>query len=406
MDYRFFLATRHMKSKGKRFLSFATFISILGIALGVAAIIVVMGVMNGFSEEIRNKILGLKPHIVVNMFSSASDGLSSATEKIEQVDGVVASSPVLWGEGILQYKDRAKGIIIKGIDYQKEIKVTDLKKYIKPGLTDELVSESQTNVEELTGLDGGILIGEELAKNLGVLEDENISLISTQLKVKTLKVKGFFNSGMFEYDNSLIFLSLEDARDLLGLGSEYDGVQVKIEDVFKAEAVKEKLQDVLGPIAIVRTWQETDRTLFEALKLEKIAMFTILTLIVIVASFNIASTLIVMVMEKKRQIGILKAIGATSGDIKKIFLYQGLIIGLCGAILGCLVGLVLGILLKKYHFITLSEEIYSMPYLPIKLEWTVFAVVGFLALFICLLATIYPASRASKLTVGETLRYE
>ncbi|MFH1548144.1 MAG: FtsX-like permease family protein, partial [Candidatus Omnitrophota bacterium] len=155
-----------------------------------------------------------------------------------------------------------------------------------------------------------------------------------------------------------------------------------------------------------RTWQETDRTLFEALKLEKIAMFTILTLIVIVASFNIASTLIVMVMEKKRQIGILKAIGATSADIRKIFLYQGLIIGFCGAVLGCLVGLVLGILLKKYHFIALSEEIYSMPYLPIKLEWTMFAVVGLLALFICLLATIYPASRASKLTVGETLRYE
>ncbi|MBU1048268.1 MAG: ABC transporter permease [Candidatus Omnitrophica bacterium] len=395
-----------MKSKGKRFLSFATFISILGIALGVAAIIVVMGVMNGFSEEIRNKILGLKPHIVVNMFSPDSNGLSSTIEKIEQVDGVVASSPVLWGEGILQCRERAKGIIIKGIDFQKEIKVTDLKKYIKPVLMDEFVLEPQKNAAELADLDGGILIGEELAKGLGLFDYDEVSLISTQLKVKKFKVKGFFNSGMYEYDNSLVFLSLEDARDLLGLGSEYDGIQVKIEDVFKAPAVKEKLQVLLGPASIVRTWQETDRTLFEALKLEKIAMFTILTLIVIVASFNIASTLIVMVMEKKRQIGILKAIGATSADIRKIFLYQGLIIGFCGAVLGCLVGLVLGILLKKYHFIALSEEIYSMPYLPIKLEWTMFAVVGLLALFICLLATIYPASRASKLTVGETLRYE
>ncbi|MCK4905561.1 ABC transporter permease [bacterium] len=406
MDYRFFLAIRHMKSKGKRFLSFATFISILGIALGVAAIIVVMGVMNGFSEEIRNKILGLKPHIVVNMFSPDSNGLSLAIEKIEQVDGVVASSPVLWGEGILQYRERAKGIIIKGIDFQKEIKVTDLKKYIKPAL-DDFISEPQTSAEEFTDLgDGGILIGEELAKGLGLFGYDEVSLISTQLKVKKFKVKGFFNSGMYEYDNSLVFLSLEDARDLLALGSEYDGIQVKIEDVFKAPAVKEKLQEVLSSIAIVRTWQETDRTLFEALKLEKIAMFTILTLIVIVASFNIASTLIVMVMEKKRQIGILKTIGATSADIRKIFLYQGLIIGFCGAVLGCVTGLVLGILLKKYHFIALSEEIYSMSYLPIKLEWTMFAVVGLLALFICLLATIYPASRASKLTVGETLRYE
>ncbi len=368
MDYRFFLAIRHMKSKGKKFLSFATFISIFGIALGVAAIIIVMGVMNGFGEEIRNKILGLKPHILVHTFSPASDKLNSVTAKIEQVDGVVASSPVLWGEGIVQYNDRAKGIIIKGIDYKGEIRVTDLKKYIKPILTDDFSPEQgETIVEEFSDLDGGILIGEELAKDLGILEGENVSLISTQLKVKTFKVKGFFNSGMYEYDNSLVFLSLEDARDLLGLASEparsdqreaggYDGIQVRIKDVFQAPAVKEKLQVLLGPAAIVRTWQETDRTLFEALKLEKIAMFTILTLIVVVASFNIASTLIVMVMEKKRQIGILKALGATSNDIRKIFLYQGVIIGFCGAVSGCLVGLVLGILLKKYHFIALFAD--------------------------------------------------
>ncbi len=406
MDYKFFLALRQMKSRGGKFLSFATFISITGIALGVAAIIVVMGVMSGFSEEIRNKILGLKPHILVHTFSANSESFDSISTQIEQVDGVVASSPVLWGEGIIQYDDRAKGIIIKGIDYKEEIKVTDLKKYIKPALVDEFTFEAQPPTKEFMDLDGGILIGEELARSLGVFVGDDISLISTQLKVKTFKLKGFFNSGMYEYDNSLVFLSLEDARNLLGLASEYDGIQVRIKDVFRAPAVKEKLQDVLGPAAIVRTWQETDRTLFEALKLEKIAMFTILTLIVVVASFNIASTLVVMVMEKKRQIGILKAIGATSNDVRKIFLYQGAIIGFCGAVSGCVIGFVLGMLLKKYHFIALSEEIYSMPYLPIKLEWTVFAVVGLLALGICLLATIYPASRAAKLEAAETLRYE
>jgi len=406
MDYRFFLAIRQMKSRGGKFLSFATFISIIGIALGVAAIIVVMGVMNGFSEEIRNKILGLKPHILVHSFSPSSDGISSLTEKIEQVDGVIATSPVLWGEGIIQYNDRAKGIIVKGIDYQKEIKVTDLGKYVKPILSDDFLAEPQTDVKELVDLNGGILLGEELAKNLGIFTGDDISLISTQLKVKMFRVKGFFNSGLYEYDNSLVFLHLEDARDLLGLGNEFDGIQIRIEDVFKVPVVKEKLQDTLGPASIVRTWQETDRTLFEALKLEKIAMFTILALIVVVASFNIASTLVVMVMEKKRQIGILKAIGATSNDIRKIFLQQGFIIGFCGATTGCIIALILGMLLKKYHFIALSEEIYSISYLPIKLEWTVFAIVGLLALIISLLATIYPASRAAKLEAAETLRYE
>jgi len=335
--------------------------------------------------------LGLKPHILIQTFGDISNPYP-IIEKIEKVGDVVASSPVIWGEGIIQGRSRAKGVIIKGIDYQREIKVTGLEKHVKR--------------EKISSLEGGILIGAELAKNLDILDSDEVSLISPQLKVEVFKVRGFFNSGMFEYDNSLVFLSLDDTQKLFGLGNEYSGIQVRIKDVFKAEGTKKKLQDVLGPRYIVRTWQDMDRTLFEALKLEKIAMFTILTLIVIVASFNIASTLIVMVMEKRRQIGILKAIGATSGDIKRIFLYQGFIIGFCGSILGCIIGFILGVLLKKFHFITLSEEIYSMPFLPIKMEGIVFVVVGLLALFISILATIYPASRASKLGIGETLRYE
>lgn len=391
MDYRLFLAVRHMKSRNGKFLSFATFISIIGIALGVAAIILVMGVMNGFTGEIRSKILGSKPHILVQTFGTMSDS-DAVSKKIEKIDGVVASSPVIWGEGIIQCRDRAKGVIVKGIDYPGELKVTGLKKYVKG--------------EEISSLEGGVLIGEELAKNLDILDSDEVSLISPQLKSQTFKVSGFFNSGMFEYDNSLVFMSLDDTQKLFGLKNEYSGVQVKIKDVFRAEDMKKKLQNVLGPKYIVRTWQDMDRTLFEALKLEKIAMFTILTLIVIVASFNIASTLIVLVMEKRRQIGILKAIGATSNDIRRIFLYQGCIIGFCGAISGCIIGFILGMLLKKYHFIALSEEIYSMPFLPIKLEWDVFVVVGLLAFLISILATIYPASRASKLGIAETLRYE
>jgi lipoprotein-releasing system permease protein len=390
MDYRLFLAIRHMKSRGRRFLSFATFVSIIGIALGVAAIIVVMGVMNGFTEEIRSKLLSLKPHILIQKFGPIYEPYP-ITKKIEKIDGAVATSPVIWGEGIIQYRDRAKGILVKGIDYEKEIKVTGLKKYIK---------------EQISGLDSGVLVGEELAKNLGILDSEEVHLISSQMKKHVFQVKGFFNSGMFEYDNSLVFLSLEDTQKLFGLGDEYSGIQVRINDVFTAEDMKKKIEDVLGSMYIVRTWQDMDRTLFEALKLEKIAMFTILALIVIVASFNIASTLVVMVMEKRRQIGILKAIGATSKDIRRIFLYQGAIMGFFGTILGCIIGFVLGTILKKYHFITLSEEIYSISFLPIKMAGIIFVVVGLLAFFISVLATIYPASRASKLTVAETLRYE
>lgn len=413
MNYKFFLALRHMKSKGRKFLSFATFVSIVGIALGVAAIIVVMSVMNGFTEEIRGKILGLKPHIFIQKFNKFQEDPSFITDKISHIDGVVAASPVLWGEGIIQYQDRARGVMLKGIDYDKELEVTNLGEYVEKART--LFGSKRYTTESL---EGSVLIGDELAKDLGVaysdsLSSENlfatggeVTLISPRMQKHKFNVKGFFNSGFFEYDNSLVFLSLEDAQKLLGVGGEYSGIQVKVENVFKAEDIKEKIQDALGSQYIVRTWQDMDRTLFEALKLEKIAMFTILTLIVIVASFNIASTLVVMVMEKRRQIGILKALGVTSADIRKIFFYQGAFMGFFGTALGCILGFVLGFLLRKYHFISLSEEIYTVSFLPVKMEPVVFVIVGVIAFLISIVATLYPAVRASKLSIAETLRYE
>ncbi|HIE44193.1 MAG TPA: ABC transporter permease [Candidatus Omnitrophica bacterium] len=391
MDYRLFLGIRHLRSRKRKFLSFATFISTAGIALGVAAIIVVMGVMNGFTEEVRRKILGLKSHLIVEMFGSIPSPYP-VMEKIEKVEGVIASSPVVWGEAIIKYKGHARGIIIKGVDYEREVKVTDLGNYVKD--------------KKIPSLVGGVLIGNELAKSLGLYTSDNVLLISPDLESQEFQVIGTFNSGMFEYDNSLIFLSAQDAQELLGLRGEYSGIQVKVEDVFASERIKRQLTQVLGPLYRIRTWQEMDRTFYYALKLEKIAMFAILALIVVVASFNIASTLAMMVMEKRRQIGILRALGATSKDIRRIFLYQGLIIGFSGTVLGCLGGLLLGILLGKYRFISLPEEIYYISSLPVSLEGHVFALVSLVALVISLLATIYPAYRASRLQVGETLRYE
>lgn len=359
--------------------------------MGVAAIIVVMGVMNGFTEEVRRKILGLKSHLIVEMFGSIPSPYP-VMEKIEKVEGVIASSPVVWGEAIIKYKGHARGIIIKGVDYEREVKVTDLENYVKD--------------KKIPSLVGGVLIGNELAKSLGLYTSDNVLLISPDLESQEFQVIGTFNSGMFEYDNSLIFLSAQDAQELLGLRGEYSGIQVKVEDVFASERIKRQLTQVLGPLYRIRTWQEMDRTFYYALKLEKIAMFAILALIVVVASFNIASTLAMMVMEKRRQIGILRALGATSKDIRRIFLYQGLIIGFSGTVLGCLGGLLLGILLGKYRFISLPEEIYYISSLPVSLEGHVFALVSLVALVISLLATIYPAYRASRLQVGETLRYE
>ena len=391
MGYRGFLALKYLKSREKRFFTFTTFISIIGIALGVCTIIVVMGVMSGFTEEVRNKILGLKSHLFIQRLGNISSPYP-LMERIEKIDGVIASSPVVWGEGIIKYRGHARGVIIKGIDYSREIRVTDLKNYIKD--------------QEITSLEGGILIGSELAKNLDLSISDEVFLISADLKGERFKVKEIFNSGIFHYDHSLIFLSTADTQRLLGMEGKYSGIQVKIKDIFRAPHIKKRLNEVLGPMYQIRTWQEMDRTFYYALRLERIAMFIIPTLIIIVASFNIASTLIMMVMEKRRQIGILRVIGSPSRDIKRIFFYQGLTIGGCGTILGCILGFLISFLLKEYLLIPLPEEIYGICSLPVKIEGSVFLLVSLLALSISILATIYPAYAASKLEIGQTLRCE
>jgi len=320
---------------------------------------------------------------------------------VEKIEGVLATSPVVWGEAILKFGDRTRGVLVKGIDFTKEKNVTALGKYIQ----EETIFLIPEEGEEKDFTEG-IFLGKELANSLGILPLDTVTLISPSLKHKQLLVKGIFNSGLYEYDNSLLLMSFSQLQDLLEMGNKFSAIQVKVDNIFTVSQIRQKIKETLPPLYVVKTWQEMDKTFYSALKLEKITMFTILTLIVLVAAFNIASTLVMMVMEKRRGIGILKAIGASSSDIRIIFTLEGLIIGLLGIVLGCAGGYIISFLLKTYPIISLPEEIYSISHLPVKIEKGVFLLVSGVALLISFLATIYPAHRASRMEVQETLRYE
>ncbi len=393
MNYHLFLAVRHLKGKGGKSLTpFSTIISMTGVALGVMAIILVMGVMSGFDEELQERILGFKAHILIQSLTKFSYPFPQE-EKISSQQEVRSVSPVIWGEGILKnpYSGRySRGVIVKGILLNREIE--NLKKYLPMDIKDLKPGET--------------VIGKELAKALGLKEGDTFFLLSPALNMESFTLKGFLESGIYQYDNSLVLLPLSSAQQLFQMPGYISGIEIKLKNPYQAKEFKSKIKKILPSFYVVKTWQEMEKTFFQALRLEKITMFTILSLIVLVATFNIAGSLSMRVIEKKREIGILRAIGFTTSDIRKIFLWEGLTIGCIGSITGGLIAGILEVILKFKKPISLPQEIYNLSYLPVKIEPLMFLLVMTLAFVITLLATLYPAIKASRLQVGEILRYE
>ena len=402
MFYELKIGLRYIFGRRKeKFISLISYISILGVAVGVWALILVIGVMSGFDTELRDKIIGTSSHIVVDKIGGL-DGPADAIKTISSVDGVIACAPFINTQALLADHDRLSSVVVRGIDSELEAQVTDIKKFIKSGSLD---------------LEDGnkIIIGSGLAEQLVLRVGNEISLISAAKKRKrTLGkmretkyvISGIFSSGMYDYDTGVVFISLENAKIFFENPILVSGISVKIDDIYAADQIKKKIQEQLGFPYFTRTWMDMNRNLFNALKLEKTAMFIILILIVIVASLNIISTLIMMVMEKTKDIGILKTIGATNHSIRVIFTMVGLFIGIMGTMLGTAAGLFCAYLLKTYEFIKLPEDVYYISKLPIRIEsieviWIVAA-----AVFISFCATFYPAYQASKLNPVEALRYE
>lgn len=403
------IGLRYMKARRKQtFISVISGISVLGVTLGVMTLIIVQGVMNGFEKDLKEKILGTVSHLVVLSHSNRMvTGWPALMSRINALDGVKATTPYVYGQAMLAAQGRVRGVVVRGVDVATAGDVISLPKSMQTG--------SLANLAKLSDGLPGIVIGKELAIANSLRIGDVAQLISPQgkrtpigamPKVQNFKIVGIFKSGMYEFDANLVYMGLAQAQKFFELGEGVTGIEVSLNDIYAAPRIATRIESALGNPFWARTWKDMYRNLFGALKLEKIAMFIILTLIVLVAAFNIIISLIMLVMEKSRDIAILKSLGATSKRIMRIFVVQGMVVGVVGTFLGVLGGLGGAALLARYPIIELPEEIYTISTLPIAVEpWDV-VIVSVVALTICFLATIYPSLRAARLEPVEALRYE
>lgn len=399
MNWQLLVSLRYLTSKRKeKFISLIGLISVLGVAIGVGALIIVIGVMSGFDEDLENKIVGTYSHIEI-LSDYGMKPSADLTGSILNTPNVKAASYFLNGQGLIRVGDNVTGVLVKGITPQTEIRVNSLGEYLKHGSLD------------LAG--GGAVIGSELASKLGVKVGDAVALISpTALEPKgsvspsEYRVAGIFTSGMYEYDMNLVYIDIAEAQKLFGLDSVVSGASIKVDRALDVDRTRKDLQLKLGPQYAVRTWMDLNRNLIAALKLEKTVMFIILTLVVIVACFNIASSLIMTVLEKTRDIGILKAIGATRLNVMAVFAIQGGLTGILGTLLGASAGIIICWSLKTYKFIDLPKEIYYIDKLPVKIDPYDILLIVVTSILISLVAAIYPSFRASRLDPVEALRYE
>lgn len=406
MAFEFFIAGKYLKAKRKEgFISLITLLSIAGVAVGVMALVVVIAVMSGAETDFRKRILGLEPHILVMNYSGKFDGYSDIIADAAKNKQILGASPILFAQAMIRSSHSFSGIMVRGIDPENSF---SLIKGFGPEQLKKVLGKDSGD-----GDFPGIILGKDLANSIGVISGDKIILMSPNgivspmgniPSMKRFVVTDTFDSGMYEYDSALAYIDLKEAQQLAGSKDQVSAVGIWINHVFDVKTVKADLSNTFRYPFYMRDWMEINKSLFSALKLEKTAMFIILTLIILVAAFNIASALIMMVMEKTKDIAVLKTMGATHKTIRRIFMIQGMIVGSFGTFLGTVSGIIVCYFLKKYDFIQLPDA-YPFSTLPVQLEYgDVLAIAGS-ALLICFLSTLYPSHKASTMDPVEALRY-
>jgi lipoprotein-releasing system permease protein len=406
--YELFIGMRYLRAKHRHgFISLISFISVAGITVGVIALIVVLSVYAGFTGGLRDQILGINSHIIVQRTEGYITDYDAMRENILAIDGVIGATPYLYTQTLLSGSGGGSGVVLRAIDPATASDVIHLESQLLVGSLDSLASAEDEQVP-------GIILGRQLALDLRAGAGQKLRLLSPSgpltpmgviPRIKTCRVVGVFETGMFEYDSSLAYMSISAVQQFLEIGDVVHGFEIKVAEnqLNKADRIAEAIVAALGPGTIAKDWMAMNRNLFAAFKLEKIGMFICVALIIIVASLNIISALTMVVMEKGRDIAILKAMGASSQSIMKIFFLQGMVISLTGTVLGVLGGLGLCELLSRYQFIELPSNVYPMTTLPIKVLPGDVAIIAACAVLISLLATLYPSWKASRVKPAEAL---
>ena len=411
--YELFIGLRYTRAKRRNsFISFISLISILGIALGVAALIIVLSVMNGFQKEIRARMLGITPHLQVTSSNGSMHAWQQVLQTVASHPAVLGAAPYVSGQGMLSLNESVQGVMVQGIDPEAENRLTQLSDKIKEG-----------SLDQLRAGEFGVVLGSDLARILGARLGDSILLLTPQGQItpagmlprlKQFRLVGIFEIGMAPYDNSLALINLNDAQKLYRMGDAVTGISARVQDVDQAPRIAIELEPRLPNDTYANDWTRQNLNYFRAVQMEKKMMFIILSLIVAVAAFNIVSTLVMAVTDKQADIAILRTLGASPLSIMKIFMVQGIIIGLVGILLGVFGGIVISLnigtlvpLIEQMLGIQfLSKDIYFISELPSDLHNSDVLVVSLFSFVISLLATLYPSWHAAQIQPAEALRYE
>ena len=418
MRYELLIGFRYLRARRRdAFISLITMISILGVTISVMTLDITLSVMTGFENDLRDRILGFSPHIIVTSYSGPVEDVPELLSRLEKVPGVAAAAPYVYAQAMVSRGSSVSGVFLRGVDPDRANDVVDVGRYLKSGTLGALGKRHEVQIDDAgrTAKLGGVVVGSELSRTLGVAPGDIVSMVLPTAtpspvgmvpRIKRFVVVGVFDSGMFEYDAGFVYVAIDDAQKLLGLKEGVTGIEIRATDVHRAARIAATLEkDVLRFPYEARDWMQLNRNIFVALRLEKLVYFLVLSLMLVVAGFSILATLIMVVMEKRKDIAILKSMGATDGSIARIFVLKGLVIGLIGTLVGNLAGLGLSWLISKYK-LPLPEGVFYTPTVPVEIVPEYFAAVSAAAIVICFFVTLYPASRAARVVPVDVIRYE